>query len=573
MNKRLLFIFVTLFMALNATSQSIDVGNLLDIKNKKPFRINGGLSANATMYNSNNMAGRQPFTYQLSGNINISILELINIPLSLTYNNYGAQYTYPNPPNRLALFPTYKWAKAYIGDVAMTFSPYTLSEHLFTGGGIELTPGKWQIMAMCGLMTRHVDYNSEHPSIAPSFDRLGYGAKLRYNGNGFFVGATFFTAKDNEKQVTFQTDSLGILPQNNIATSIEFGVNILPKLRLSGEIAGSMLTRDTRSAAINKTMFDRILNRRSSTQFYYAVKASLDYTFLKNTIAIGYERISPEYKTLGGYYFNNDYENITISYARPLFKDKVTIALTGGLQRDDIENTKQSKNTKFVGSANITYNVNEKLSMALSGSTFQGHKVIKSQFDYINQDAPYENLDTLNFTQISQNVDFNLSWNVSSDDKINHLLTFFGSYQEAADKQGEYILPGNLSRFLNASMGYSLDIPHINANINTTFNFTSNYSNLSTTYTFGPSISAAFRFLKKTLLAGLTFSYNRTQDKNPLSQIFNIRLNANYKFLKRHTVQANVLYQHRTTFAQSMNSTTNPKQYSSTASINYFFAF
>lgn len=138
------------------------------------------------------------------------------------------------------------------------------------------------------------------------------------------------------------------------------------------------------------------MNRRSSTQFYYAAKSSLDYTFLKNTFAISYERISPEYKTLGGYYFNNDYENITISYARPLFKDKVTIALTGGLQSDDIDNTKQAKNTKFVGSANITYNVNEKLSMALSGSTFQGYKVIKSQFDYINHDAPYENLDTIN---------------------------------------------------------------------------------------------------------------------------------------------------------------------------------
>lgn len=366
-------------MALNATSQSIDVGNLLDIKKKKPFRINGGLSANATLYNSNNMAGRQPFTYQLSGNINISILELINIPLSLTYNNYGAQYTYPNPPNRLALFPTYKWAKAYIGDVAMTFSPYTLSGHLFTGGGIELTPGKWQIMAMCGLMTRRVDYNPDIPSNPPSFDRLGYGAKLRYNGNGFFVGATFFTAKDNEKQISFQTDSLGVLPQSNVATSIEFGVNILPQMRLSGEIAGSMLTRDTRSEAIDKTILDRIVNRRSSTQFYYAAKASLDYTFLKNTIAIGYERISPEYKTLGGYYFNNDYENITVSYARPLFKEKVTIALTGGLQRDDLDNTKDTKNTKFVGSANITYNVNEKLSMAISGSTFQGYKNIKSQ--------------------------------------------------------------------------------------------------------------------------------------------------------------------------------------------------
>lgn len=34
-----------------------------------------------------------------------------------------------------------------------------------------------------------------------------------------------------------------------------------------------------------------------------------------------------------------------------------------------------------------------------------------------------------------------MNWNISSNDKINHILTFFGSYQEAADKQGYYILP------------------------------------------------------------------------------------------------------------------------------------
>ncbi len=573
MTKRILFLIFALCYSLTSYCQSIDVDNLLDIKKKKFFRINGGLSANATLFNGNNMAGRDPFTYQLSGNLNISILELINIPLTLSYNNYGMQYTYPNPPNRLALYPTYKWAKASIGDVAMTFSPYTLSGHQFTGGGVELKPGKWQIMAMCGLLTQRVVYNPEVPSIPPSFDRLGYGAKLRYNSNKYYVGATFFAAADDGTQTTLQTDSLGVLPQSNIAASIEFGFSITPQLKISGEVAGSMLTRDTRSNTIENNLIDRILGRRESSQFYYAVKTSIDYTFLKNTIAIGYERISPEYKTLGGYYFNNDYQNITLSYARPLFKDKVTLALTGGLQQDNIENTKESTNTKFVGSLNITYTPNEKLNIALSGSTFQGYKVIKSQFDYINQDTPYDNLDTLDYTQISQNVDMNISWNLSSNEHLEHLLTLFGSYQEAADRQGEFILPGNLSRYLNLSAGYSLGLPKINATVNTTFNFTSNYTNLLTTYTYGPSVSSAFRFIDKTLLTGLTISYNRTEGEMPIAEVVNLRANVNYKFLKKHTIQANFLYQLRNTLAMVSNPTIDPKQYSTTVSINYFFTF
>jgi hypothetical protein len=36
---------------------------------------------------------------------------------------------------------------------------------------------------------------------------------------------------------------------------------------------------------------------------------------------------------------------------------------------------------------------------------------IRSQFDYINGQTPYDNLDTLNFTQLSQNMALNTLYN------------------------------------------------------------------------------------------------------------------------------------------------------------------
>jgi hypothetical protein len=450
----------------------------------------------------------------------------------------------------------------------MSFSPYTLNGHMFTGGGLELTPGKWNIGLMGGRLMRKVEYNAELPGVMPSYERLGTGAKLRYNGTKFFLGGSFLMAKDRYKEVSFQADSLGIHPKENMAASIEGGVNITSKLRISGEYALSHYNRDTRTM-INTNSGEAEAGGEKP-ELYQAVKAALDYTFFKNTIGVAYERIDPEYATLGAYYFNNDYENLTLNYARPLFGDKGNIALSGGAQRDDLDGSKQSKNTRFVGSANIAVNPSEKLNMSLSGSTFQGYRVIKSQFDYINQTKPYENLDTLNFAQISRNVDFNLNWTIKSTEKLTQNITFFTSYQESGDKQGEYILPGNLSRFLNASMIYGLDITSINAFLNLGYNVSNSYSNLRNFLTQGPTFAVNFKLLEGRFTTGGSISFNRSYDQSlPVADVLNLRWNANARLFKRHSIQASAMLQRQ----KRMSPAPTKRTSSLTGQIGYMYNF
>ena len=553
------------------TAQNINVEEVTQLKNKKIVKVNGGVNASSTLFTSNEMAGRQAFNYQLNGNLNIALFELLNIPLTFSLNNYGAQYTYPTLPNRLSLHPSYKWIRCHIGDVSMSFSPYTLNGHQFTGMGVELTPGRWSISAMGGRLLRKVDYNPEIPQLAPSYNRYGYGVRTRYNGNKFFLGATLFTAKDHVKMTSFQADSMGIFPKSNVVASMEGGIHIIPTLKLSAEYAVSMLTRDTRSPQITGANFmEHLIQKRESTSFYYAMKAALEYTFLKNTIAVGYERISPQYETLGAYYFNNDYENITLNYTRPLFGNKANIALSGGFQRDNLDDSKKEKNTKVVGSLNFTYAPTDKLNTSLSASTFQGHRNIKSQFDYVNQATPYENLDTLNFTQLSRNIDFNLNWTVKQCEKQSQTLMLNINFQEAADKQGKYILPGNLSRFLNTSTIYAVEIIPINMNINAGINVSNNYSNRSNFLTWGPTLSTSVGLFKRSLVTGITFSFNRSMEKStPIADVFNCRWNANYRFLKRHGLQADLLFQQRN--FKSMIPT--KRILSLTSSFGYFYSF
>lgn len=568
---RLFSLWLCCMAAAGVFSQNVDVEELARFKDKKAVRVNGGISANTTFFNSNEQTGRQPFTYQLNGNVNLSFYELLNIPLSFNLNNYGAGFTYPSLPNRLSLHPSYKWARAHIGDVSMSFSPYTLNGHLFTGAGVELAPGRWLFSAMGGRMLRRVEYNPEIPNLMPSYNRYGYGAKTRFNGEKFFIGGTFFAAEDRMEDISFTSDSLGVFPKRNVAMSVEGGISIIQGLSLSGEYAVSVLTRDMRANPVQENgMVEKVFDQRESTSFYDAVKANLSYTFYKNMIGVGYERISPQYETLGAYYFNNDYENITLNYARPLFNGKANIALSGGVQKDDLDGEKHEKNTRLVGSVNFSFSPTDRLNTSFSASTFQGHRNIKSQFDYINEVTPYDNLDTLNFTQITNNIDLNMNWNVVRKENQSQNLMLFASFQEAADRQGKYILPGNLSRFLNASAMYGFDFTALNFSVNAGMSVSNNYSNQANFLTLGPVLSSALRLFNKQLTTGISLSYNKTkEEKTVLADIYNCRWNANFRFLKKHGLQASVLYQMK----DLKNNGRNKDMESFTTMMGYFYNF
>lgn len=550
----LLLAIAILAISPSLKAQNVDIEEVMSFRKKKPIKISGSISTSASYFSAKPQQARQSFTYQVTGAVNISVYELFNIPLSFNLNNYGSNFSYPSLPNRLSLHPSYKWIKAHIGDVSMTFSPYTMSGHQFTGLGLELTPGKWQISAMGGRLLRRVDFNPELPSIRPTYERWGYGLKSRYDGDKFFIGGTVFTAKDKAGVISFDADALGLSPKANLALGIEGGLSLIKDLQWSFEYGLSLMQQDLRTNA---------------RQTYHAFKTELSYELVGNHIGLAYERISPDYETLGAYYFNNDYENLTVNYSRNFFSDKLSLALSGGVQRDDLSGDKKEKNKRFVGSANIGFTPSERFSLSLSASSFQGHRNIKSSFDYINQQMPYENLDTLNFVQLNNSLDLNMNWQVKKSEAQNHSLSASLSYQEGADKQGRYIMPGKLTRFLNLSSNYSIDFSALKLAINFGVNGSNNYALRKNMFTCGPMLNLNKRLLKDAMSMGLTLSYNQTRDEGVLqASIFNLRYQASYRFLKRHSLNASLSYQSRSFH----NLQTAPKS-SITSQIAYSFSF
>lgn len=566
--KQLYFLSALVLITTTAYAQQVDLNNLGKTIAQKPLKLGGGISANTILYNGNDGQGRQPFTYVIGGNVNVNLFNQINLPFSFNFTNMGANYGYPTLPNRLSVHPMYKWVTAHIGDVAMSFSPYTLNGHMFRGVGVDLTPeGAVKVSAMYGRLQRAVEYDSANTIVPASYQRMGYGVKVRYDKEDHYVGMNIFAAKDNVSSLQWQPDSLNIFPQGNVALGWEGGMKIADNLTLSGEYGLSLFTRDIRSPREGASLPNKVFSNRTSTHTYHAFKMEANYQLMKNTIGIGYERIDPEYKTLGAYYFNNDYENVTLRYARPFFSDEAKLALSWGVQHDDLDHNKEQSSQRFVSSANIDYTRNEKLNFAFSYSNFQTYMNIRSQFDYINGQTPYDNLDTLNYTQLSQNMALNTLYSFGKNENRRKSLNVNLSFQQAADRQGDIIRAGNLSEFYNLSTAYNLLLVPQAVSFNAALNTTYNHAGGESFLIIGPTAGVKAKLLKKKITSGLSSSYNASFTAGEAQgHVMNLRWNIAYTLLKKHNLTANTIWQKR-----ELNN--RPNTESITAIMGYTYSF
>ncbi len=375
-------------------SQSI---NFDQLGKEKWLRYNGGIAANAVYYDG--IANRQDLTYYLTGNLNFNIAGIYNIPLSFTYSNQ--EFNFPNPFNfnRLSLHPSYKWATAHIGDVNMTFSPYTLSGHQFTGAGFDVAPeGGFKISGMYGRFLRATEYNPDEPRALTAYKRMGYGLKTSYDFDFMELGVILFKASDeaNSLENPFPIE-LGIAPKDNAVLSFESDFKVFEKANIRVEYAISGVTEDTRltERRSKNGLLSFLLDENISTNYYNALNASFNYPAGNGTLGVGYERIDPEYKTLGAYFFNNDLENITVNASQTLFNNRLNLSVNAGLQKDNLNKAKSSDQQRVVSSINANYTASDRLGITGSYSNFQSYTNIRDQFDYINQVGEFDNIDTL----------------------------------------------------------------------------------------------------------------------------------------------------------------------------------
>ncbi len=544
--KNVLYYYIMFLYPGFITAQNLDFEAM---SKATDFKVNGGISANSVFYNSNERNSREPFTYFLQGNLNFSWLTF-SMPLSYSFTNNGNQLDYKVPYNlnRLSIHPKYKWITAHIGDVSMTYSPYTLNGYQFTGAGLDLTPeGPLKFSVMGGRLLKAVNVDDVHPEALPSFKRMGYGTKIGWEKETYKIGIIGFYAKDDSNSLDQVSDDKNVTPKENLVVSLMGEVNITKDVKLSAEYASSAITQDLRDASSSHKQGIAGLfygNAKSSTEYYNAYKAALEFRIEKMQWGVGYERIDPGYQTLGAYYFNNDLENITLNGARPFFNNRMNLAFNVGYQRDNLNSNKEQNSHRFVGAVNASLQASDKVNITGSYSNFSTYTNRKlNQFDDINNyyDPNQQYLQTFKYEQLSQNANINVNWNISANEKLGQNVNFNYSLAASANKTDGIIRVGQSSNFHNFNVNYTLNFPKSQLGIGTAINYTYADMALNDSRTWGPTVNITKRFFDNKLNSSLGASYNTSDSGGNHTSATNIRASAAYTLLKRHNFSLNAI--------------------------------
>ena len=317
--KASVLVFGLLIASFGLQAQRID-----EFGNLKKIKMSGGVSFNQSLYYASGIDSRfNPYSYVLSGNLNFDIWG-IAVPLSFTYSNQNLSYTRQSF-NVVGLSPTYKDWTFHGGYRSMSFSKYSLSGHTYLGGGVEYKKDKWTFKTMGGRLLRGVEYDTTN-NVPPSYDRWGGGFQVSYTDKGNSVAFNTFHALDLESSIAAFPESEGVRPGENQVYSLSLKRKLSSKLSWTFEGARSGTTSDRRDSSTgDQKILSAVyfLSNTTNTSYSNAFNTSFNWSLEKLKFGAAFERVDPDYTTMGAYYMNADFQNVTLNASRPILKKKV----------------------------------------------------------------------------------------------------------------------------------------------------------------------------------------------------------------------------------------------------------
>ncbi len=530
----------------------------------KGIKATGGVNISNILYGTNDTLNRRdPYQLILSGNLNLNLFGY-DVPFSFTYSN--SQRSYTQPFNRFSLTPRYKWIKAYIGQTSMTFSPYTLAGHAFMGAGLELTPGNWRFAIMGGQLKKPVKYDALTASnLQPAFRRMGYGVKFGYEKAASGIIVNLFTAKDDRNSIGDSPADLQVHPMQNVAMGLSAHTSVFRHFIFEGEYSLSIFNSDTRFESLRddsvKTtgLFE---GSTPGTRKFDAYSAGAGYQSSVGGIMLKYERVSPDYQSLGAYYFNNDLENLGIAPSLRLFDGRFSLNGNLGIQRNNLDRLRESTTQRFAGAGNMTLNVSEKLNLTFNYSNFSTYTNVRPVDDPFFRNT----MDTLNFYQVSNQAGSTVNYSFGNKEAPSNfmLLTSFQKAREAGS--------GPASDFITANVSYTKVLSGSGTAISLLYNINSSGSSDLKSLYQGPGFSLSKAFKEKNIRVSGNSNYNMTRMNDIKgSPVLATGININYSPQKtkeaKHYVTGNL------SWVQRFKSDIRSGRREITATVNYSYSF
>jgi len=526
-------LMLLLSFSLHATAQ-----DFTNIKNAKPFSINGNIGVNSVFYNANGMAGRQaPFSYGFNANATASLYGVVSLPFSFVwYNQQQSNFNYPSF-NRFGISPKYKWITGHFGHRSMSFSEYTLNGHTFLGAGVDLTPGKFRLSAMYGKFDQN-SYNDPYMADSiPRFTRRGWAVKAGYGTDKSFVDVSILRIGDDTKNYRPPENPTDRTPVENLAMGVTTKVAITQKLSFSFDGAISVLTKNAGDPdLLNLTGFGtsivkNLITVNMSSAYYTAFKTSLAYRFTDRVGAgVEYRRVDPEYQSLGAYFCNNDLEVYSFNANAGLLNNKLMLRGSLGIQRDNLGNTKKHTSGRTVGSFAGTYNISQNVGIDANYSNFSTNQ----------RSGRSPLIDSLRLFQVNHTFSLMPRYTKVTASNSHFVMLNFSLMQ--LDDKNKRTAQQTETKTSIIALNYSLGFLKTRTNLTCGVNYTNLANNMYEGKMYSGSLGAAQSMLKDKLSLNWTNTIMLNKVGGNDGTTFNSYLSANYRPHPKHAFSLGVNY-------------------------------
>ncbi|OFX82839.1 MAG: hypothetical protein A2W99_14350 [Bacteroidetes bacterium GWF2_33_16] len=551
LNKSIVIIF--LFLTRIVYAQDVE-----QIIKNKPLQLTGSINANATFYSTNSDgAQRDPFTWLINGNFNLSLYGVIDAPISFLFSKDNKSLDANNDAfKQFGISPKYKSVTLHLGYRNMDFSQYTMSGITFLGTGVEYEPMNSivKLKMFYGRFASAKQYKSisaYDPNALydlPVYERWGYGTMITVGKKGQFFDLILFKAEDNNNSISVP-DSIGVKPAENFVIGINTRNSITKNLNVKLNYSLSAFSTDTRQPEIEQKTYTYsnnlgfLFTPRTSSQFNNSFQLAMDYNFNFAMLGLSYKRVDPEYQSLGISFINNDIEEFSANVATSLFKNKVSVSGNFGTQKNNLDHSQITTNKRFITSFNCTYLVNKKLNITASYSNFSS-SATPTQIQLV---------DSIKYTQATSNFGITSNYNFGTND-IQQGINLLASYQNGntLNQSGTQVTDVSNS-FLNTNLMYRLGFIPNSISLFLSVNYSIfNTSNLNTT-SYGPTLGISKMMLKNKLNIGLNTTYLITDSNTDNSSLLNLRLFSDYKINKHHAFRISASFLNKTSDINTIN--------------------
>lgn len=540
-----------------AVEQISTVGKLPGQLLKKGFTASGSISANSNLFQANILLpGQRPFESNVNGNLLFDFAGKIKMPFSFSWNTRSINYTHPfdkryklqQPFNRFQFKPTYKGFTLLVGVNTLSFSEYTLNSYRFEGLGFTFKSAKWPfyISFLNGILRRPITPDSALfvPNAKPSYRRTGLGFQVGMKAGKNKVEISYLQGKDRINSLPVNLDAFDIYPQKNVTIGLKGEMMLAKNIVLKTDVAISGIVQDIRTPLENSSSGSSFMGLNNpSANYYKAMKTSLQHDGQKIKTGIEYSYVDPQYRTMGIYYVADDLESISGNVATQFMEGKLSFMASLGKQHETGRSMQSQQMNQWVGSANVSYVPSEKFNGTFGYSNFTSFTNLRSELEYLTSVVPFSMLDTLDYRQVNQSFNGNMTFLLGQAEKKQNMLNVTFLQQMANSKTGS---TNDGSQIANASVTYSHSNDTTGFNVSGGFNIARNDFLLLRDWLYGPAASLGKSFLDKTVTTSVTFSYLSTRrSDHQNSGVINTGFNATYTFKEKHQIGLNALFLNR----------------------------